>query len=110
MQASSNGQESVRLRLERVSDRDMKIRDLYVSVDDLPERTLEFGDTTEFTLSPGEHEVKANNRLFKAALTFTAQAGESITIEAANTQRIGVLNMLTFIGGGLIYRPVLWRE
>ena len=79
-------------------------------VDDLPEKTLEFGDTLDLTVPPGEHKVRASNRLFKSVLTFTAQAGDTVTIEAANTHRMGALNVLTFIGGGLIYKPMLWRK
>ena len=98
------------LRVQRVSDRDMKFRDLYIVVDDLPERNLEFGHSFELNLPPGEHRIKATNRVFTSRLTFTAQAGETVVIQAANTQKAGILNVLTFIGGGLIYKPILWRE
>lgn len=100
----------MQLRIERVSDRDMKIRDLYVTIDDLPERTLEFGDSLELELPPGEHLVRATNRLFTSRLPVSGKAGERVVVEAANTQKAGVLNVFTFIGGGLIYRPILWLK
>jgi len=96
--------------VERKSDRDIKFRDFYVTVDDLPERTLSYGDSTEFEISPGHHRISATNRLFTVHDEFDVKEGETARFEGINEQKSGPLSIFAIvISGTVMYRPVLER-
>lgn len=97
------------LYVERKSDRDIKMRDLYLRVDDQPEETLLFGQSLELSLSPGEHRLKATNRLYTVEETFTVRGGETVRFEGVNVLKNGILNVVAAVGGGIMYKPVLKR-
>lgn len=78
----------------RTADQDIKMRDLYIRVDDLPERTLQFGDRVSMPLAAGKHTVLGTNRLFKKLLTVELERGQTVTVQAAN------------VPGGCLYIPL----
>lgn len=95
--------------VERKSERDIKMRDLYLTLDDQEERTLLFGESLELPLEPGEHRLKASNRLYTQEAIFTVREGETVRFEGVNVQKPGVLNAVAFLSGGVMYKPVLKR-
>lgn len=97
------------LVVERTSDRDIKMRDLYVFVDDMPEQNVMFGNTLEIPLDPGEHRLKITNRLFSDQATFTVREGETVRFSATNVLKNGLLNVVAAVGGGVMYKPILKR-
>ena len=97
------------LYVERKSERDIKMRDLYLTVDDQPERTLQYGQSLEVHLEPGEHRLKATNRLYSDQKTFTVKEGETVRFEGVNEPKGGLMNAVAIISGTVMYRPVLKR-
>ena len=87
------------LTVVRNSPDDIKMRDLYVSVDELPEWNLQFADTRSIQLSPGEHRVKITNRLFSKSETFTLAAGQTTSFRVANIPSGPLFAPLMVIGG-----------
>lgn len=101
--------ESAHLVVERNSERDIKIRDLYVRIDDEPERTLLFGESLDQPMSPGEHRIQVSNRIYKKTVTFEVKEGETVRFEGVNLAKKGFLSVLAAIAGTVMYRPELSR-
>ena len=76
-------------RVIRKSDRDIKMRDLYVKIDDGKEQNLKFPSEVEITLTTGAHTIYATNRMYTRRLEFEVETGgdSGITFEVANTTR-----------------------
>jgi hypothetical protein len=87
------------LTIVRNSPDDIKMRDLYVSIDDLPEWNLQFADTRSIQLSAGEHRVKITNRLFSKSESFTLVGGQSVSFRVANIPAGALFAPLMVIGG-----------
>ena len=73
-----------KVTLIRTSERDIKMRDLYVTLDEEPERTVLYGRATTFEVAPGEHRLKITNRLYSKTETFTLAEGEEVRFRGAN--------------------------
>jgi hypothetical protein len=93
--------------VDRNWEKDIQMRDLYVSVDDQPESTLQFGDSTEWSLPQGEHKLKITNRLFSKSASFEIQDDERIHFIAANLWLKGIFAPLSLIAGCGPYRVEL---
>ena len=88
------------VRIVRKSDNDIKMRDLYVKIDDGVEQNLKFGSEIELPVEPGEHTVYATNRVYKRHLEFSIDGiGEVPAFEVANTVR-GCAGALFTLGFG----------
>ena len=81
---------SATIVVSRTSERDIKMRDLYVSVDGGPERTILFGDFTAFEVEPGEHTVKVDNRLYAKELSVTLGESEEVRFLGSNVWAGGI--------------------
>ena len=87
------------MRITRKSDTDIKVRDLYVAIDDGPEQTLKYGGEVELEVPIGAHAILATNRLYKRRLEFdVGQGGDPVVFEVANTAR-GCAGVLFTVGG-----------
>ena len=87
------------VRIVRKSDTDIKVRDLYVKVDDGPEQTLKFGSDVQLEVPIGTHAIHATNRLYKRYLEFQVDAdSDPVVFEVANTAR-GCAGVLFTVGG-----------
>jgi hypothetical protein len=109
MAAASNNSRSCRLVVERTAEDDIKMRDLYVLVDDEPERTVHFGKSLEYELEPGDHRIKITNRLFTKAENFTVAPGQTVRYSATNVAGGGLFAPLMLIGGTGAYKVRLTR-
>jgi hypothetical protein len=97
------------LVVERTSGDDIKMRDLYMTVDDRPEQNVRFGKKLEISLAAGEHRIRVTNRLKYDEASFQIQAGETVRFEAVNVFIPGLMNAFAFIMGTAMYKPVLRR-
>lgn len=97
------------LVLDRTATDDIKMRDLYVRIDDGPELTLQYGETTTQPIASGEHRISVTNRLYSQTERFTVQPNETVRYATINVPKGGVLNALAVITGSVMYRPVLRR-
>ncbi|HWD37869.1 MAG TPA: hypothetical protein VG944_03415 [Fimbriimonas sp.] len=106
MESEGNGM----LVVERTSDDDIKIRDLYVKVDDFSEGNVEYGDRLELPLQPGKHQLKITNRLFTQSADFDLKPGETVRFEATNVLLKGVFLPLMIVSGTGMYKVRLRRS
>lgn len=102
---------TARLIVDRTAGDDIGIRDLYVLVDDLEERTVKFGKSLEYDIPAGEHRIKITNRLFSKAENFTIAEGQAIRFSASNVPANGGLfGPLMMISGTGAYKVRLKRS
>src|SRR5271165_3043886 len=88
------------VRITRKSDHDIKMRDLYVKIDDGDELNVKFGGEVEVGVPLGHHTVHATNRVYKRRLEFdVATAQDKPVFEVANTVR-GCAGALFTLGFG----------
>jgi hypothetical protein len=99
---------SATVTIVRKSEQDIKMRDFNVRIDDQESHTIQFGQSTEFTVEPGHHELKATNGVYHTLESFDIAEGETIQFEGINKQKVGLLSVLTVaISGTMMYRPIL---
>lgn len=82
--------------LTRTSSRDIGARDLYVRLDEEPERTVLHGEETTFDVAPGEHTLRITNRLYSKSETFTLGDGETARFMGANVPAGGIFAFIVF--------------
>jgi len=88
------------VRITRKSDSDIKMRDLYVKIDDGEERNVKFGTAIDVTVSVGAHTIHATNRLYKRQVDFElAKTGDLVEFEVVNTAK-GCAGVLFTMGFG----------
>lgn len=87
-----------RVTIHRTDPGDVGQRQVIVSVDGGDVIKLEFGQTTTFTLAPGEHVLKANNTLVWKKIPFTAAPGEHVEFVVANRSSRFTLGFLALMG------------
>ncbi|MCC7230095.1 MAG: hypothetical protein IT203_06850 [Fimbriimonadaceae bacterium] len=98
------------LRIERSSPKDIRMRDLYVLVDDDTEDNLLYGEFLELELPVGEHRIKITNRLFTKSETMTVSAGETVRYRVANIPATGPMAILMLITGSGSYKVHMERR
>ena len=100
--APSAPQAGARVTVHRTSARDVKDRQLLVSLDGVRIATLLFGQTKSVQVEPGEHSLRVNNTLVWKTLTFEAASGDDLHFTAINKAPGLMLEMLTFVGVALL--------
>lgn len=92
--------------VRRNSDADIKMRALFVRLDDGEEQTLMFGSSYSFEATAGPHVLRATNRLYTQKHAFDLSAGGEVSFEAANVPG-GCFIAFMVLGGTGAYRVVL---
>ena len=82
------------LTVTRTSERDIKQRQLIVSVDGERVATLLFGDSVTRDLEAGPHRLRVSNTLGWKTVEFTLRPGEQAYFEAINRSGFGTYPML----------------
>ncbi len=95
--------------VERTAGQDIKMRDLYLRIDDHAEETLRFGTIYSVDLPVGEHSIKATNRLFSRTQKFTLSADQIIRFSATNVASKSIFSIVAFLSGSVLYKVVLER-
>jgi hypothetical protein len=95
---------NAQLIVDRNSDDDIMMRDLYVKVDEMEERNVLFGKSLTYSLPPGDHEIKITNRLFSKSETFTVGPGQTMRFQVANVRSGGLFAPLLLISGTGAYK------
>lgn len=97
------------LVVDRTSDKDIGMRDLYVRIDELEEITLLYGEGVKVRLLPGTHRVKVTNRLYSRRAEFDLREGEQVRFEVANVPGSILFAPLLIIGGTGVYKVAIRR-
>ena len=92
-----------RVTIARMSPADVGQRQVIVSIDGGPKKTLLFGESASFEMAPGDHALKANNTLVWKTVPFSAAPGEHIQFEIANCATRFTLGFLSLIGVAPLY-------
>ena len=95
--------------VRRNSEADLKIRPIFVTIDQVPERTLLFGHETEFQLPAGTHVLRATNRLFSKKVSVRLAPGETATFTVANVAA-GCLFVFASMSGAVACKLILQRD
>jgi hypothetical protein len=95
------------LTVRRQSPEDIGYREIYVSLDDQSLGVLHNGRVISCDISPGPHELKVHNTLFRKSSTFTVGVGEHARFLAVNRAGRATYSALAlvvgFLGAGPIY-------
>lgn len=96
--------------IERNSPDDIKMRDLYVRIDEGPEFNLPFGQSSEVDLPEGLHSIKVTNRLFTRKLDFDLGGVETLYLAAACIWLNPIFTPLFLISGTGPYKVRITRK
>ena len=91
------------MTVSRKDESDARMRQVVVTVDGHPPRTLMFGDSFTLEVEPGVHLLKANNTLFWKRVSFALEPGEHLEFVAINQPGRMALGFLTLMGVAPLY-------
>ncbi len=90
----------------RTNPADVAQRQIIVSIDGGPKKTLLFGESATFDVEPGEHKLRAHNTLVWKTVRFEIAAGENVTFMVTNKASRWTLGFLAVLGAGPLYLSV----
>ncbi|MBC8066470.1 MAG: hypothetical protein H7Y17_16690 [Chlorobia bacterium] len=99
-----------RIVVERIDAKDIKMRDLYLQVDDLAEETLMYRESIAISVIPGLHRISATNRVNTKTLDIDVIPGETVGIAAVCIPSKSILAMLMVLTGIVPYKIDLWKH
>lgn len=94
---------SARVTVTRRHPKDVRDRQIVVSLDGESFGTLLFGDTVTRDVTPGEHRIRAHNTLFWKTLDLDLRPGEHARFIAINRPGVGTFSLLGLLGAGPLY-------
>jgi hypothetical protein len=97
-----------RLVVARTSERDVRDRQVILSLDSARWATLMFGQERVREIAPGRHLLKADNTLFRKTVEFEVAAGAEVRFVVASHK--GLLTGLFLLVGAPFYYVDLRRE
>jgi hypothetical protein len=92
-----------RVTVSRKDAKDVKDRQIVVSLDGEPLATLLFGDEVTREIAPGEHRLRAHNTLFWKTVDLTLAPGEHARFTVVNRAGMGTFSLLGLLGVGPLY-------
>jgi hypothetical protein len=95
--------ETARITVTRRHEKDVRDRQIVVSVDGEHLGTLLFGQQVTREVPAGAHRLKAHNTLFWRNLEIDLQPGEHARFVAINRAGSGTLSLLGILGVGPLY-------
>lgn len=98
---------TARVTVRRQSNKDIGMREIYVSLDDERIAVLGPGEEVSREVKPGPHRLRVHNTLFWKTIDFTTAVGEHVSFMAINRQGLGTYSFLMyFVGTNIIYLTV----
>ena len=94
------------ITVERTSEKDVRHRQVIVSIDDQPFATLLFGKSETRPIAPGHHRLKAYNTLVWKTVDFDVAEGEHVTFQVINRPGRWTYLLVTLLGVGPIYLTI----
>lgn len=89
---------TARIVVTRREPRDVRQRQVFLSIDDEPLGDLVFGEEISKEIAPGPHVLKANNTMVWKTVKFDARAGEAVRFSAVNYSGRGFWILMAFAG------------
>lgn len=103
---SPSPETAARLLITRASERDVRSRQIFVSLDGTKLGDILFGEKIDRSISPGPHFLRVHNTLFWKTVRFEAAAGETVHFETVNYARRGFLSLVLIIGVAPLFLAV----
>lgn len=94
---------AARITVAREHPRDVRDRQIVVSLDAEPFATLLFGDSVTREVAPGPHRLRAHNTLFWKTVEIDLRPGEHAHFVAINRAGTGTFSLLGLLGVGPLY-------
>ena len=91
------------ITVTRKSPTDLKVRQIYISIDGRTAAELLFGQSFTTSVPAGPHRLRANNTLVWKTLDTDLKPGEHARFTVVNRPGFGTYAMLSLLGGGPIY-------
>jgi hypothetical protein len=92
-----------RITVGRRDPKDVRDRQIVVSLDGQPLATLLFGAEASREVAPGEHRLRAHNTLFWKTLDVSLGPGEHARFSVVNRAGMGTFSLLGLLGVGPLY-------
>ncbi len=96
-------QAPARLTVERTSEKDVRQRQIVVSLDGSPFATLLHGESATRDIAPGHHRLRAHNTLVWKTVEFDIASGEALRFAAVNRAGPGTMALVALLGVGPLY-------
>jgi hypothetical protein len=103
---SSDAPRPARLLITRSSERDVKYRQIFASLDGTSLGDLLFGGKISREIRPGAHSIRVHNTLFWKTIEFEAAPGETVHFETVNYAGRGFLNLVLIVGVAPLFLAV----
>lgn len=103
---NTESEQPARLLVTRSSERDVKNRQVFVSLDGNPIGDMLFGEKIERPIKPGQHYMRVHNTLFWKTIDFEAKPGETVHFETVNYAGKGFLHIVLIIGVAPLFLAV----
>jgi hypothetical protein len=94
---------SARVTVSRKDARDVRDRQIVVSIDGQRFGTLLFGHEVTRDVPPGPHRIRAHNTLFWKTLEVDLHPGEHARFITINRAGTGTFSLLGLLGAGPLY-------
>jgi hypothetical protein len=95
-----------RLLVTRASERDVRQRQIFVSLDGARLGDILFNERIERSIPAGPHRLRIHNTLFWKTVHFEAGPGETVHFETVNYQGRGFLSLVLIIGAAPLFLAV----
>ena len=92
-----------RISISRKDPKDVRDRQIVVSLDGEPLATLLFGHEASREIAPGDHTLRAHNTLFWKTLEVSIAPGEHARFSVVNRAGMGTFSLLGLLGVGPLY-------
>ena len=89
--------------VERTHEKDVRDRQVVVSIDGEPLATLLYGQRVTRDVPPGAHRLKAHNTLFWKNIDLDLKAGEHARFVVINRAGTSTFSLLGMLGVGPLY-------
>ena len=95
-----------RLLITRTSERDVRQRQIFASLDGTALGDLVFGQQIAKEIDSGAHYMRVHNTLFWKTIEFKAAPGETVHFQTVNYAGKGFLNFVLIIGVAPLFLAV----
>jgi hypothetical protein len=92
-----------RLTVDRTSEKDVRQRQIVVSLDGNPFATLLYGESATREIVAGHHRLRAHNTLVWKTVEFDIASGETLRFSAVNRAGPGTMALVALLGVGPLY-------
>ena len=91
------------ITISRNSPKDVRVRQIFISIDGRAAAELLFGQSFTVEIQPGAHRLRAHNTLVWKTIDCDLRPDERAKFEVVNRPGFGTYAMLSLLGSGPVY-------